>query len=67
MGVRWLWWSVVEVKVSTTHPRIHFEKNLLSTFNVLGAMHGNKVSPIIFAGTSTVYGEPRVMPMPEDY
>jgi len=39
----------------------------LATFNVLEAMRLAGVSKIIFSSSSVVYGEPTVMPTPEDY
>jgi len=56
-----------EVKVSVTNPEIHYKENLESTFNILEACRKNKVPLIVFASTSTVYGEPKVMPTPETY
>lgn len=56
-----------EVRVSSVNPRIHFDENLLATFNVLEAVRNNNVKYIVFASTSTVYGEAKVLPTPEDY
>ncbi len=57
-----------EVRVGQTAPRVHFEENVLVTFNLLEAVRragGEKT--LIFTSTSTVYGEASVMPTPEDY
>jgi len=56
-----------EVRVSITEPRIHFEDNLQATFNVLEACRSFKVPCLVFASTSTVYGDAEVIPTPEDY
>jgi UDP-glucose 4-epimerase len=39
----------------------------MATYNVLEAMRVNHVKDIILASTSTIYGEPEVMPTPEEY
>ncbi len=56
-----------EVRVSVTDPRTHFNENVLATFNVLEACRINKVKAIAFTSSSTVYGDARVIPTPEDY
>ncbi len=56
-----------EVRVSTVNPRIHFEENILATFNVLEASREAGVYLHVFASTSTVYGEASQIPTPEDY
>jgi len=57
-----------EVRVGETDPRVHFEENLLATFNLLEATRKYRSArAIVFASTSTVYGEATVFPTPEDY
>jgi len=56
-----------EVRVSVTDPKVHFQDNLLATFNVLEACRKHKVLYIVFASSSTVYGEARAIPTPEYY
>ena len=56
-----------DVRVSITEPRIHFEDNLQATFNVLEACRSFKVPCLVFASTSTVYGDAEVIPTPEDH
>ncbi len=56
-----------EVRVSSINPRIHFNENLLTTFNVLEASRQGSVKYIVFASTSTVYGDAKKLPTPEDY
>ena len=42
------------------------EQNTVATANVLEAMRGAGVSRIAFASTGSVYGEPELVPTPED-
>lgn len=56
-----------EVRVSVTSPEVHFDENLKVTFNVLEAMRRHGVPMMVFASTSTVYGDARKIPTPEDY
>jgi UDP-glucose 4-epimerase len=55
------------VKIGTD-TRIYYDQNVLSTYNLLDAMKNSKTcKKIIFASTSTVYGESKIMPTPENY
>ena len=56
-----------EVRVSTVEPRIHFEENVVATFNVLEACRRRGVKYLVFASSSTVYGDARRIPTPEDH
>jgi UDP-glucose 4-epimerase len=57
-----------EVKMGETNPNVHFQENLVATLNLLEAMRKSKwAKAIIFASTSTVYGEATTIPTPEDY
>jgi UDP-glucose 4-epimerase len=57
-----------EVQLGETSPRTHFEENILATFNLLEATRKSaKPKTIIFASTSTVYGEAKTIPTKEDY
>jgi UDP-glucose 4-epimerase len=55
-----------EVKVSTTNPEIHFNENVVATFNLLEAMRRRDVKELVFASSSSVYGEPEQIPVSED-
>lgn len=55
-----------EVRVSTTSPNIHFNENILATFNLLEAIRKNDVHEIVFASSSSVYGEPESIPVDEN-
>ena len=57
-----------DVKLGESNPSVHFNENLLVTFNLLEAMRKSETAKyIVFASTSTVYGEPDEFPTPEDY
>jgi UDP-glucose 4-epimerase len=55
-----------EVRVSTVSPDIHFDENILATFNLLEAMRRYDVGELVFASSSSVYGEPERIPVGED-
>ncbi|MGC8948998.1 MAG: NAD-dependent epimerase/dehydratase family protein [Thermoprotei archaeon] len=54
-----------EVRISIQEPRIHFEENVLVTFNVLEAVRLYRVKYLVFASSSTVYGDPINIPTSE--
>ena len=56
------------VPISTKNPRYDFEVNAFGTLNVLEALLnlGSK-APLIFASSAAVYGEPKSIPIPEEY
>ena len=57
-----------EVRIGETDPKVHFEENILTTFNLLEAIQqSNTPKTIIFTSTSTVYGEASQIPTPENY
>lgn len=57
-----------EVRLGEVNPLIHFQENLLSTFNLLEAIRRKDgIEVITFASTSTIYGEAETLPTPEDY
>lgn len=55
-----------EVRVSTINPQTHFNENIIATFNLLEAMRKKDVGELIFASSSSVYGEPKEIPVSED-
>lgn len=55
-----------EVRVSTTNPDVHFRENVVATFNLLEAMRRADVGELVFASSSSVYGEPPRIPVGED-
>jgi UDP-glucose 4-epimerase len=57
-----------EVRVGQTAPRVHFEENVLTTFNLLETLRESSEGKVlVFASTSTVYGNASEIPTPEDY
>jgi UDP-glucose 4-epimerase len=55
-----------DVRFGTSHPRRDVEQNLIATQNVLEAMRLHGVKHIAFSSTGSIYGEPSVIPTPED-
>jgi len=56
-----------EVRISVTNPYIHFNENLVVTFNVLETCRKSDARMLVFASSSTVYGDAKIIPTPEDY
>ncbi len=56
-----------DVRLGKQGPKAHIEQNVLMTYRVLEACRANHVGRLVFASTSTVYGEAKVVPTPEDY
>ena len=55
-----------EVRVSTTNPEVHFRENVVATFNLLEAIRKKGVKELVFASSSSVYGEPEEIPVDEN-
>lgn len=56
-----------EIRISVTSPKIDFEQGIVATYNVLEAMRLCAIKKIVFASSSTVFGDPLIRPTPEDY
>ncbi len=56
-----------DVRLGAKDTKVHFEQNVVATYNLLEAMRINDVKDIVFTSTSTVYGEAEKIPTPEDY
>ena len=57
-----------DVKISVSNPQIDFEINTVGTFNILELMRKKDIPNLVFAGSSgTIYGEPDLLPTPENY
>ncbi|MDH4130128.1 MAG: NAD-dependent epimerase/dehydratase family protein, partial [Spirochaetota bacterium] len=54
-------------EVKMENPDVHFEENIHATYNLLEFMRKKNIKNIVFTSTSTVYGEPKIIPTPEDY
>jgi UDP-glucose 4-epimerase len=55
-----------DIKDNLIKPRKCVEQNVVATQNVLEAMRAAGVRDIAFSSTGSVYGEPAVLPTPED-
>ncbi|KAA0006394.1 MAG: NAD-dependent epimerase/dehydratase family protein [Thermoplasmata archaeon] len=56
-----------DVRLGVENTKIHFEQNILATYNLLEEMRLAGVKKIVFTSSSTVYGEAEKIPTPEDY
>lgn len=56
-----------DVRQSAANPDPAIQNNVIATYRVLEAMRLHEVPELVFTSTSTVYGEARVIPTPEDY
>ena len=56
-----------EVRIGEVDTRTHFEQNIVASYNLLEAMRKDNVKNIIFTSTSTVYGDAKIIPTPEEY
>jgi len=56
-----------EVRTGFDHPEISFKENIQNTFYLLEAIRQNDIDTMVFASSSTVYGEPEIIPTPESY
>ncbi len=56
-----------DVRVGAQHAGRHYEQNVQTTQNTLEASRREGVETFLFMSTSTVYGEARLLPTPEDY
>lgn len=56
-----------DVRNGAENPAVDFQNNVAGTFSLLEYMRRREVKEILFASSSTVYGEATVMPTPEDY
>ncbi len=57
-----------EVRVGSTNPDLHFQQNVIATQELLEYVRKTQDDhTLVFASTSTVYGEPSRIPTLEDY
>jgi len=57
-----------EVRIGLTNTIIDYEQNVHATYNLLEAMRKSvRCKKLIFASTSTIYGEAQIVPTPENY
>jgi UDP-glucose 4-epimerase len=57
-----------DVRIGLSDTRLHYEQNIVSTYNLLEALKFSK-NPhnIIFTSTSAIYGDAKIIPTPENY
>jgi UDP-glucose 4-epimerase len=55
-----------DVRFGLEHPEKDLQQNTIATFRVLEAMRENGIKRIAFSSTGSIYGEPSVIPTPED-
>jgi UDP-glucose 4-epimerase len=58
--------ALIEAGESMKKPEIYFRNNTASTLSLLEAMHAQGVQKFVFSSTAAVYGEPEIVPIPED-
>jgi UDP-glucose 4-epimerase len=56
-----------EVRTGFEHPEISYRENIRNTFYLLEQIRKSNVENILFTSSSTVYGEPDIIPTPENY
>ena len=56
-----------DIRVGITNTSLDLQEGTLATYSVLEAMRLNHISKIVFASSSTVYGEAGSMAIAEDY
>jgi UDP-glucose 4-epimerase len=57
-----------EVRIWRAAPKEHFRQNIEATYNLLEALRRRgDAETLVFASSSTVYGEADLLPTPEDY
>lgn len=56
-----------EARAGIEDTNLDLKQGTIATYNVLEAMRLNGIKKIVFASSSTVYGETPIEPIPEDY
>jgi UDP-glucose 4-epimerase len=56
-----------DVRLGAKDTRVHFDQNIGVTYRLLEACREAGTKELVFASTSTVYGETEVIPTPEDF
>ena len=56
-----------DISFGTTYTDFDLKGGTLVTYNILEAMRLSGTKEIVFASSGAIYGEPTVMPTPEDY
>ncbi|MEM2554692.1 MAG: NAD-dependent epimerase/dehydratase family protein [Nitrososphaerota archaeon] len=57
-----------EVRIGAINTSIDFKQNIIATYNILEEARKSKtIKTIVFTSSSTIYGEAKKIPTPEDY
>jgi len=57
-----------DVRIGANDTKIDYEQNVLATYRLLEAMKNSKsCKNIVFTSSSTIYGDAKTIPTPEDY
>lgn len=56
-----------EVRLELNDPQTCFHQNIFATYILLEEFRKSNAQTIVFASTSTVYGDAKLIPTPEDY
>lgn len=56
-----------EVKTGYETPELAYNENIKNTYLLLENIRKYKIERFVFASSSVVYGEPKIIPTPEDY
>ena len=56
-----------EVRIGAQSPELLYETNVLITYNLLETIRKEDIKALAFTSSSTVYGEAKKIPTPEDY
>jgi len=59
--------ALIEAGQSVKVPEQYFDNNSLRTLTLLRVMLKHHVARLVFSSTAAVYGEPKILPIPEDH
>ncbi len=59
--------SFIQVGESVKEPAKYYENNVTNTLNLLDAMVVRGIKRFIFSSSAAVYGNPQIVPIPEDH
>lgn len=52
---------------SVVKPMLYYQNNIIGSLNLYQAMKNNNVNNVIFSSSATVYGDPHMVPIKEDF
>jgi UDP-glucose 4-epimerase len=58
--------AIIDITASVTDPKLTHDVNVTGTLNVLQGATENKIKKVIFASSTSVYGEAKNLPIKED-